>query len=59
VIERVLVQFCAFKIGNKIGEFTLFSRSPVCPDALNLLLLAFLPVTICEISKILKLFAIL
>jgi hypothetical protein len=23
VIERVLVQFCAFKIGNTIGEFTL------------------------------------
>ena len=22
VIERVLVQFCAFKIGNTIGEFT-------------------------------------
>ena len=23
MIERVLVQFCAFKIGNTIGEFTL------------------------------------
>jgi hypothetical protein len=36
----------AFKIGNTTGEFTF-----VFPDALNLLLLAFLPVTICEISN--------
>jgi hypothetical protein len=35
----VLVQFCAFKIGNTIGEFNF-----VFPHALNLLLLAFLPV---------------
>ena len=54
MIERVLVQFCAFKIGNTIGEFTFVFRSPVCPDALNLLLLAFLPVTICEISQKIK-----
>jgi hypothetical protein len=45
------VQFCAFKIGNTIGEITFVS-----PDALNLLLLAFLLVTICEISKKLKTF---
>ena len=50
MIERVLVQFCAFKIGNTIGEFPFafgLFRSPVCPDALNLLLLAFLPVWSC------------
>ena len=48
MIERVLVKFCAIEIGNTIGEFPFafgLSRSPVCPDALNLLLLAFLPVT--------------
>ena len=38
------MQFCACKIGNTIGEFSF-----VFPDVLNLLLLAFLPVTICEI----------
>jgi hypothetical protein len=40
------VQFRAFKIGNTVGEFTF-----VFSDTLNLLLLTFLPVTICEISK--------
>jgi hypothetical protein len=48
------VQFCAFEIGNTIGEYTF-----VFPDALNLLLLALLPVTICKISKNLTFFAIL
>ena len=51
MIERVLVQFCAFKIRNNIDEFTLFSQSPICPDTLNLLLLGFLPVTIVKSQK--------
>jgi hypothetical protein len=47
-----LKEFCGSfvrLIGNRIGEFTF-----VFADALNLLLLAFLPVTIYEISKKIK-----
>jgi hypothetical protein len=46
------------KLEIRLANLPLFSRSPVCPDALNLVLLAFLPVTICEISQKLKFFAI-
>ena len=45
------MQFCAFKTGNTICEFTFVFPESCLPDALNLLLLAFLPVTICEISQ--------
>jgi hypothetical protein len=50
VIERVLVQFCALKIGNTIGEFTRIYK------------FAFVGIFAsyyCEISKKLKFLAIL
>ena len=51
--------FVRLKPEIRYANLPLFFRSHVCPDALNLLLLAFLTVTICEISQKIKLFAIL